>query len=232
MTKYLNISTDTTLGGNSPADDVVVSQKAIKTYVDNQGGGGTTYTAGTGIDITNDVISVKTPTLTNTATGTAGLTIGGTAATLNQAINIGNSSVASGNRSVALGVTTEAAVRCVAVGNNAKATTNYAIGIGNNANASGISSIAIGYASVASAQGAVQISATSSGGTNGDPDTVKISNSNGNFEIMSADGTIPAARHADTTSAAEGQVLTLDSNLKPQWAAGGGGGDIDCGTMS
>ena len=31
MTKFLNISTDTTLGGNSPADDVVSSQKAIST---------------------------------------------------------------------------------------------------------------------------------------------------------------------------------------------------------
>ena len=29
MTKFLNISTDVTLGGNSPADDVVCSQKAI-----------------------------------------------------------------------------------------------------------------------------------------------------------------------------------------------------------
>lgn len=39
MTKFLNISTDDTLGGVSPSDEIVVSQKAIKTYVDNQGGG-------------------------------------------------------------------------------------------------------------------------------------------------------------------------------------------------
>lgn len=31
MTKFLNISTDTTLGGNSPSDEVVSSQKAIST---------------------------------------------------------------------------------------------------------------------------------------------------------------------------------------------------------
>ena len=31
MTKFLNISTDDTLGGNSPSDEVVSSQKAIKT---------------------------------------------------------------------------------------------------------------------------------------------------------------------------------------------------------
>lgn len=36
MTKYLNISTDTTLGGLSPSDEVVSSQKAIKDYVDGK----------------------------------------------------------------------------------------------------------------------------------------------------------------------------------------------------
>ena len=40
MTKFLNISTDNTLGGNAPSDALVVSQKAIKEYVDNQAGGG------------------------------------------------------------------------------------------------------------------------------------------------------------------------------------------------
>lgn len=38
MTKFLNISTDNTLGGNSPSDQVVSSQKAIKDYVDTHGG--------------------------------------------------------------------------------------------------------------------------------------------------------------------------------------------------
>ena len=59
MAKFLNISEDTTLGGNSPSDMVVSSQKAVKSYVDaHSGGGGSTYTAGDGIDITNNVISV------------------------------------------------------------------------------------------------------------------------------------------------------------------------------
>lgn len=40
MTKFLNISTDATLGGNAPSDELAVSQKAIKTYVDNHSGGG------------------------------------------------------------------------------------------------------------------------------------------------------------------------------------------------
>ena len=35
MTKFLNISTDNTLGGSSPSDETVSSQKAIKAYVDS-----------------------------------------------------------------------------------------------------------------------------------------------------------------------------------------------------
>lgn len=35
MTRFLNISTDNTLGGSSPSDEFVASQKAIKYYVDN-----------------------------------------------------------------------------------------------------------------------------------------------------------------------------------------------------
>lgn len=40
MTKFLNISVDNTLGGNSPSDVLVSSQKAVKEYVDSHGGGG------------------------------------------------------------------------------------------------------------------------------------------------------------------------------------------------
>lgn len=39
--KFLNISTDNTLGGNSPSDEIVSSQKAIKYYIDNHGGSAT-----------------------------------------------------------------------------------------------------------------------------------------------------------------------------------------------
>ena len=34
--KFLNLSTDTTLGGNAPSDEIVSSQKALKTYIDNK----------------------------------------------------------------------------------------------------------------------------------------------------------------------------------------------------
>lgn len=35
MTKFLNISTDTSLGGISPSNDAVSSQRAVKIYVDS-----------------------------------------------------------------------------------------------------------------------------------------------------------------------------------------------------
>ena len=43
MTKFLNISTDNTLGGNSASDDTVSSQKAIKEYVDSHSSSGTDW---------------------------------------------------------------------------------------------------------------------------------------------------------------------------------------------
>lgn len=39
--RFLNLSTDNTLGGNSPSDFIVPSEKAIKDYVDNHSSGGT-----------------------------------------------------------------------------------------------------------------------------------------------------------------------------------------------
>ena len=38
VSKFLNLSIDNTLGGNSPSDEKAVSEKAIKTYVDNNKG--------------------------------------------------------------------------------------------------------------------------------------------------------------------------------------------------
>lgn len=79
MTKFLNISTDTTLGGTSAADDVVVSQKAIKTYVDNASGGGTPLpdqTGNAGKFLTTDGTSASWgEALTNKATGDASFSI-------------------------------------------------------------------------------------------------------------------------------------------------------------
>ena len=55
---------------------------------------------------------------------------------------------------------------------------------------------------------------------------------NSTFKLLSRDGTIPEARLADTTNAAQGMVLTLDSNLNAVWAAGGSGGGVSDVTVN
>lgn len=67
MTKFLNISRDETLGGINPYDNLVVSQKAIKTYVDNTKSDLQTQinakqdalTAGTGISINQNTDTIS-----------------------------------------------------------------------------------------------------------------------------------------------------------------------------
>ena len=98
-------------------------------------GGGSSYTAGTGIDITNDTISVTSPVLTNTATGTDSITIGGTASTTSYNINIGNGSVASNSYGVAIGRNARSTqTKAIAIGTNAQATNTCSIQIGGGTN--------------------------------------------------------------------------------------------------
>ena len=73
MTKFLNISTDNTLGGDSPSDEVVSSQKAIKDYVDTGLSGlATVATSGSYNDLSNKptIPTVNNATLTITQGGT------------------------------------------------------------------------------------------------------------------------------------------------------------------
>lgn len=53
MTEFRNISVDTTLGGNSPSNYIVSSQKAIKAYVDSQTGTAPAFSAITGSPFDN-----------------------------------------------------------------------------------------------------------------------------------------------------------------------------------
>ena len=98
----------------------------------------------------------------------------------------------------------------VVVGGSASATRNGAIAIGYGSSSSANMGVTVGPDSqVASAYGcaygygarignnatyAIQIGSTGSPTTNSDANTFKVANANGNFEIMSADGTIPTAR--------------------------------------
>ena len=69
--------------------------------------------------------------------------------------------------------------------------------------------IAIGHYSQAKATHAIQLGATGSYTTNLDANTFKVANANGNYEIMSADGTIPTDRYTTTPSADGTYVPTL-----------------------
>lgn len=65
---------------------------------------------------------------------------------------------------------------------NATSSGDFAIAMGTNCTASALNSIQIGHA------------ADVATGTNSDANTFKVANANGNFELMSADGTIPKER--------------------------------------
>ena len=129
-------------------------------------------------------------------------------ASMGDAIAIGRSAEAK-QESIALGGSSNAGGRGgIALGMSAKALAEYSTSVGYKAESSGINSTALGAnAKVASnANYAIQIGE----GTNSDANTFKVANINGNFELMSPDGSIPAERLALDGTA--GQILTLSSN--------------------
>lgn len=129
---------------------------------------GATYTAGNGISINaNNEISVTAPTLVNTATG-------------QYALGVGSDSYSTGAFSVAVGQNTSAE--------------GYGIAIGYNSRTNQTGSLAIGYFSRADGMFSIQLNGSYNMASNNDANTFKVANGNGNFEIMSADGTIPADR--------------------------------------
>lgn len=145
--------------------------------------------------------------LVNVATGTSSLNVGGDAGYANAGFNtiVGTSakvgynqySFSSQNTVIGGGATLRNATGCVVIGRSAgddnPTQHNY--------------SIAIGNAAKIGADYAIQLGGNNQ--TNSDANTFKVANSNGNFEIMSADGTIPAARHASLPAADGTYVLKL-----------------------
>ena len=98
--------------------------------------------------------------------------------------------------SVAVGTSSQSFSQGVAIGSGSQSETQ-SVAIGKSARTSiggGISSsdfaIAIGFRALADGKGTIQLGK----GTNNTANTFKVANTNGNFEIMSADGTIPTAR--------------------------------------
>lgn len=85
---------------------------------------------------------------------------------------------------------------------------------------------AIGYRAGAMGRHSVQLGE----GVNSDANTFKVSNESGNFEMMSADGTVPTDRYTTTPTTAGTYVPKLiiagDGTATREWGAeSGGGGD-------
>ena len=129
--------------------------------------------------------------LANTATGAGALTLLGTPTNQRYSINIGQQTTTRAENSVTLGAVAESTgINSVAVGYSSKSNNSYAISIGSNAQATGRVAISIGAFAQATAEKAIQLGE----GTNSAANTFKVANANGNFELMSADGTIPKER--------------------------------------
>ena len=177
------------------------------------GGGGSSYTAGTGIDITNDTISVTSPTLINTATGTNSLTILGTATTSPFAVNIGYDSADEGSWNTVVGFNAKAkkssswgtaigfsayigedtgsAEAPIAIGKSAAVTKGSSVAIGQSATVVGEYSTAIGYNARSWTHDAIQIGQ----GINSEASSLYIgTSSSNNWKLLGSDGKIPAAR--------------------------------------
>ena len=172
-------------------------------------------TAGSGINISGNTISVTAPALTNTATGDDSLTILGNASSGDFATNIGISSSAT-DYSVAVGYHSVSADTSVAIGASAGTTSTPAIAIGYNALASGSSSIAIGDNAESYDSYSIQLG----GGTNAEARSFYVATaSNKNWKMLGSDGLIPDARISNNIARASDipttvSELTNDSNYQ------------------
>lgn len=215
----VNDSTITITQGGVTKGSFTLNQASGDTIALDAGGSGLpdqTGNAGKFLTTDGTDASWSDKPLVNTATGTNALTILGTASTKPYSLNIGYQSSVSSNNGVAIGYHATSSGGGTNIGRYSSSS-SYGSAFGNYATATGTGSVAIGTEAKATATGTIQINTSPTAMTNSDANTFKVANANGNFEIMSADGTIPEARLASTASAAQGQVLALDSNLDGVW---------------
>ena len=148
-------------------------------------------------------------------TGNAGkfLTTDGTDASWSDKPLVNNTYPNTSRLSIGDSATCYASV-ALAIGKNATASSQGSTAIGEGSYAGGSYSIAIAGGHTSGIR-AIQIgSGLNNNATNSDRDTVKIANSNGNFEIMSADGTVPTARLTKVNTTATLAVADWSSNTQ------------------
>lgn len=196
------------IGGDGTTGQVLTKTDTGIAWTTVSGGGGTTLpdqTGNAGAFLQTDGTEVKWNK--DIKIGSMGVSIGENAQQFSQGVSIGyRASTNFGIGAICIGKDTSGSALGVAIGTGAKTTADNAIQIG-----CGVTYL--------------------QGWTNSDANTFKVGNKNGNFEMMSADGTIPAERMS-AVAGTTGQVLTkTDTGMA--WAdASGGYDDIDCGVMS
>lgn len=169
--KNYDLDIDTTLGGNNASDYIIPSQKAIKTYVDNNSGGGgsSTDVQINGTSITSGgVANILTNTAYNASSNkiatmsdvpsTSGLAntdlsnLSSTGeshflkneSTATNSITILGTPTTSGLGSINIGITATAGNSATSLGYIAQASGGHSLAIGANATASGNSAIQLG----------------------------------------------------------------------------------------
>lgn len=116
---------------------------------------------------------------------------------ISNAVKVGNSSTTMGPLTVVVGGYASATQNgAIAIGYGSTSTANMGVAVGPDSAVASTYGCAYGYGARIgnSATHAVQIGSTGSATTNSDANTFKVANANGNFEMMSADGTIPKER--------------------------------------
>ena len=179
---------------------------------------------------------------TSSSAQSQGVAIGYNAQDYSRGIVIGYNAQSKGSDEIVIGQgatgPTVNGENSITLGYNAKTSFHGAMAIGGESSAGGQCSIAIGSGyrggnkgAIANANFAIQLGTTgvANGAKNTDANTFKVANSNGNYEMMSADGTIPTDRFT-TTPVADGTyvpTLTISSGVASRsWTAPGGGGSV------
>ena len=164
-TPNFDLDIDTTLGGNNASDYVIPSQKAIKSYVDNNsGGGGTvdqTYDA-TSANAQSGVAIAGAKFLQNEATNSgSSVIVQGTTKNSRYAIGIGlNNSVAENGVGIGLAATTTNS-NSTSIGANSRARGQQATALGSGAMADASSTLAVGSSAGASVSNAIAVGLSS-----------------------------------------------------------------------
>lgn len=138
------------------------------------GGGGTTYTAGDGIDITDDTISVDTETIQPKLTAGTNITInednvisaeGGSSVNVVQTTGTSTTDVMSQNATTGMVFTDPSSKEQLRIGGGNVRATSYGVALGYDAYAQGLNSTAIGHSAASSSTSGIAIgnSATASG---------------------------------------------------------------------